>query len=138
MTIRVLCQVDGAFQAQLRQQQQDLTAVFQKMQQLQNRVNTLQLITPKPNQPPTTAAVTTARPTSPTTSTTTTAATTATPRPATTATATAGSTTPNPLLQQLQKDLGQLQQRLAQLENSYTTDIPDLKKNMSHLEDLVM
>ena len=135
MTIRVLCQVDGAFQAQLRQQQQDLTTVFQKMQQLQNRVNTLQLLTLNPNQHPTTAAFTTARPTTPTTTTT---ATTATPLPATTATATAGSTTPNPLLQQLQKDLGQLQQRLTQLENNYTTDIPDLKKNMSHLEELVM
>ena len=122
--------MDGAFQAQLRQQQQDLATVFQKMQQLENRVNNLQLITPNPHQP-TAAPITTA----PTTATTTTPTTTPTPRPVT---ATTGSTTPNALLQKLQASLSQLDQRVTRLETDYANDIPALKKNMSHLEELVI
>jgi len=121
-------QVDQAFQAQLRQQQLDLTSVLQKLQQLDQRVNRLERVTQAPaTYPFSTAPHVTTPSTTPSTTTTTTTKTTS---------ATSGVTQSNLQLQQLQHDLQQLKQQLTQLDSDYKTDIPELKQNVTFLSQL--
>lgn len=131
--------VDQAFQAQLRQQQIDLTSVMQRVQQIDIRVNQLQRVTPSPNPPyPTVTAhltTATAAATSPP-STTSTPSTTTTQKTTAAGPTSAGTTQPNLQVQQLQQELQALKTRLTQLEASYNVVIPDLKRNVSHLTEM--
>lgn len=122
--------VDTAFQAQLRQQQTDMTSVMQQVQQLDLRVNSLERVTHNPNPFTNAPPVSTVAP-----ATTTTHATTTTTRKTTTAagsTATGG-TVNNAQVQQMHQDLQLLDTRLSKLESDYQVDVAYLKHNVTSL-----
>ena len=123
-------QKDSDFQAELRHQQQNLTAVLLQLQQLQNRVNAL------PSRTFYTQLL-------PSTTTTTTTTSTSIPQPATTAgrttaTARTTTTTTDPLLVKLESAVPQLEARVSRLEKDYLSDVADLTHNVTFLLDLVM
>ncbi|KAL8568799.1 hypothetical protein ACOMHN_000082 [Nucella lapillus] len=125
--------VDTAFQAQLRQQQKDLTDALQRLQQLQQRVNAFQQQTPATPSPTTPSTTNTPSPTT----TPTVPQTTPTPQ----VTVTAGPVTPSPVLLKLQADLQQLDSRVTQVQKDFPAikkDVVDLQSTMKNNTDQLL